>query len=33
MVPFPFNREKFFVGEKIGLDVAMLGGIEEEDLA
>ena len=33
MVPFPFNQEKFFVGEKIGLDVATLGGIEEEDLA
>jgi hypothetical protein len=32
MVPFPFNREKFFMGEKIGLDVTMLGGVEEEDV-
>ena len=33
MVLFPFNQEKFFVGKEIGLDVATLGGIEEEDLA
>jgi hypothetical protein len=30
MVPLPHNNNLFFVGEKLGLDVAMLGGIEED---
>lgn len=32
MVPLPFDQNLFFVGEKMGLEVATLGGIEEEDL-
>jgi hypothetical protein len=31
IVPFPFQHEKFFVGEKLGLEVTALGGVEEED--
>jgi hypothetical protein len=31
MVPFPSDRNRFFVGEKIGLEEAALSGIEEED--
>ena len=31
IMPFPFERDKVFVGKKIGLEVAALGGIEEED--
>ena len=33
IVPFSFDQTKFFVGKKIGLEVAALGGIEEEDIA
>jgi hypothetical protein len=33
VVPFPFNQQKFFICEKIGLEVTTLGGIEEEDVA
>jgi hypothetical protein len=31
VVPFPFERDKFFIGEKLGLEVTALGGLEEED--
>jgi len=30
MVPLPHDNDLFFVGEKLGLEVAMLGGFEEE---
>jgi len=32
MAPLPFDQEKYFVGEKIGLEVTALSGIEEEDI-
>ena len=32
MVLCPFDQAKFFVGEKIGLEVTTLGGVEEEDV-
>jgi hypothetical protein len=32
MVPFPFNEGEYFVGEKIGLEVTSLSGLEELDI-
>jgi len=32
MVPLPFDQDKFFVGEKIGLEVTTLSGTEEVDV-
>ena len=32
MVPLPFDQDKFFVGEKIGLEVTTLSGTEEADV-